>query len=74
MCFVWDLKKLLPPTFHQEELPKNNHSNSQKEKEAGYLQFWDIKEEITMDIHVYKLELNYEIGLEDYQTIELFYI
>lgn len=59
---IWDLKTCPQPIFHQEELPKNNHSNSTKEKAAGYLQFWDVKEYITMDIDIHKtLQKAYEI-------------
>lgn len=59
---IWDLKKILTPTFNVQTLPKNNHSNSQKEKEAGYLQFWDCKEVITTDIDIHKiLQKSYEI-------------
>lgn len=59
---IWDLKKISTPEFKTHSLPTNNHSNSQKEKEAGYLQFWDRKDLITVDIDIYKtLQKSYEI-------------
>lgn len=59
---IWDLKKISTPKFNTYSLPTNNHSNFQKEKEAGYLYFWDCKETITMDIDIHKtLQKAYEI-------------
>jgi hypothetical protein len=59
---IWDLKQCPVPNFDNQNLPKNNHSNSKKEKEAGYLYFWDRKELITTDIDIHKtLQKSYEI-------------
>lgn len=49
---VWDLNKVKQPEFKVEELRANNISNKTKEKEVGYLYFWDA-EVINIKINVY---------------------
>ena len=59
---VWDLKKLNTPTFHKEILPVNNHSNSSKEKEVGFLFFWEADIVINKEINIIStLKKAYEI-------------
>ena len=59
---IWDLKKLNTPTFHTEFLPTNNHSDSTKEKEVGFLFFWEADVVINKEINIHStLKRAYEI-------------
>lgn len=59
---IWDLKKLKTPIFHTEILPTNNHSSSKKEKEVGFLFFWECDVVITKEINIHStLKRAYEI-------------
>jgi hypothetical protein len=58
---VWDLNKIKQPEFKIEELRANNINNKTKEKEVGYLYFWDA-EVINIKINVFEsLKESYKI-------------
>lgn len=58
---VWDLNKITKPEFRMREMRINNVTDKTKEKEIGYLYFWEA-EVINVNINVHStLKESYDI-------------